>query len=180
MVRHPGTPFWAVVIGSGSAYFGSKLIFPMNPFRAIWNIKSIWNAQSLMFTNLFPSELIRPNIESSPPLGIGDKSRHGHWPFYHSWKFFTNFYILIVPWFRASDFFVGIVLKNFIQFFLSIFFFKCFIRVPVFSTFFASCVSLCSKTPTVTFCNEGTRLVKKIDVIDLLDSSACKLRLMFN
>jgi hypothetical protein len=81
-MAEPGAALWTVVVGPWYLNFLGELRLPMDPFRAIGNAVRIWNPQPGIPSHHLVSQLVRADIEATPPLGIGNEAGDGHRPFH--------------------------------------------------------------------------------------------------
>ena len=94
VVGHPRTPLGPIVVGTGRADSGGELVLPMDAFRTIGNVEPVRNAKPRVGVDLFPGQLVGPDIEPAPALGIGNEAGHSHGPLDHGRQFVADGQVL--------------------------------------------------------------------------------------
>src|SRR5262245_17920989 len=120
------------------------------------------------------------DIEATPALGIGDEAGDGHWPFYQRRQGRADGDIVPVARLFATDRLVFVQGVKVGQLFLCIDLGRPVLHLLVLGAGFAGEIAIGTKAPGVGAGKLVTRFVIEVDMIDLLDGTAGKARVMLD
>jgi len=67
-----------VVVGAGRADLVGELLLPVHALGTVGDAEAVLDAETWMRVRELPGELVGPDIEAAPALGVGDEAGHRH------------------------------------------------------------------------------------------------------
>src|SRR5712691_9076113 len=152
----------------------------MDTLWTVGNAVLIRDPQTGMPVDHLVGELMGADVEATPALGIGDEARDSHWPFYQRRQWGANGDILPVARLFATDRLVLVQGVNAGKLFLGVHLWRPVLDLLVLGAGFAGEIAIGAKAPGVGTGKLVARFIVEVDMIDLLDGTAGKARVMLD
>ena len=133
-----------------------------------------------MRVDQLPGEFIGANIQTTPALSIGDKACDGHRTLKQYGKLIAFLNVFPVTRVCTANLFRGIKFVGVLQLFVGIGHDAFFLNLGVFGAFLSRMIALGTKAPSVSLSELVAGLIKKIDVVSLLNRFASETGIVLN